>query len=342
MENNQPNKRSTLADIAKACGVSIATVSRVINQTGKIREETAQRILKTARELNYIQNETEKSVAIPPTTNAIGFLVPNLLNPFFAELTQNISNILVQKGYILTLCVVGNDPDRIANSINMLINQRACGMIVGCIRCEKCQKHFDRGLRHMNIVSIQADIENVDRIDTTDEQGTYEIVTHLIENGHRKIGFIGYDYDISILENRLNGYRHALSDHGITVNPDYICSCEQSYESLYQTTVSLLSTKDRPTAIHCFNEFTTYAAYSAIRDMGLSIAKDISVTGFDNDYISKVLEPQLTTIDTQNEMMAKLAMNMLFDRIENNYNGDPKHIYINHYLITRNSVKKIN
>lgn len=342
MESTNTNKTPTLADIAKACNVSISTVSRVLNRTGKIKEETARKILEVAQELNYIPNEMARSMVSKTNSNMIGFLVPNLLNPFFAELTENISNILAQKGYVLNLCVVGNSSQRVSEAINILINSRASGIIVSSMNYPECKKDFERARQYMSVVSIQGDVDNVDRIDTTDEQGTYEIVNHLIANGHRKIGFIGYNYHVSILASRLRGYKHALLDNDIEIVPEYICSGEQTYESGYQMTTSLLKQKDRPTAIHCFNEFTAYAAYDAIRDLGLSVPRDVSITGFDNDFISRIMHPQLTTIDTQNEMMAKLAMNMLFDRIENNFDGEPKHIFINHSLIIRNSIKKIN
>lgn len=342
MEFTNTNKTPTLADIAKACNVSISTVSRVLNHTGKIKEETARKIMEVAQELNYIPNEMARNMVSKTNSNMIGFLVPNLLNPFFAELTENISNILAQKGYVLNLCVVGNSSQRVSEAINILINSRASGIIVSSMNYPECKKDFERARQYMSVVSIQGDVENVDRIDTTDEQGTYEIVNHLIANGHKKIAFIGYNYHVSILSSRLRGYKHALLDNDIKINPEYICDGEQTYESGYQMTLSLLKQKDRPTAIHCFNEFTAYAAYDAIRDLGLSVPKDVSITGFDNDFISRIMYPQLTTIDTQNEMMAKLAMNMLFDRIENNFDGEPKHIFINHSLIKRQSVKKIN
>lgn len=342
MDVTNINRTPTLADIAKACNVSISTVSRALNHTGKIKEETVQKILTAARELNYIQAEPAHNTLPKTNSNMIGFLVPNLLNPFFAELTENLSKILAPKGYVLNLCVVGNSAQRVSEAIHILINSHASGMIVSAINYPECEKDFELARQHMSVVSIEGDVKNVDRIDTTDEQATYEIVGHLIANGHRKIGFIGYDYQVSILTNRLNGYKRALRDNGIAINPEYICEGEHSYDSCYQMTVSLLRQKDRPTAIHCLNEFTAYAAYDAIRDLGLSVPEDISVTGFDNVFISRIIYPQLTTVDTQNEMMAKLAMNMLFDRIENHFDGEPKQIYISHSLIKRQSVKKMN
>lgn len=342
MGTTNTNRTPTLSDIAKACNVSVSTVSRALNHTGKIKEETVQKILATARELNYIQTEPAHTILPKINSNMIGFLVPNLLNPFFAELTENISKILAPKGYVLNLCVVGNSGQRVSEAIDILINSHASGMIVSAINYPECAKDFERARQYMSIVSIEGDVDHVDRIDTTDEQATYEIIEHLISNGHKKIGFIGYDYKVSILTNRLNGYRRALQNHNIDINPDYILEGEHCYESCYQMTVSLLKQPDRPTAIHCFNEFTAYAAYDAIRDLGLSVPEDVSVTGFDNVFISRIIYPQLTTVDTQNEMMAKLAMNMLFDRIENNFDGEPKQIFISHSLIKRQSVKKIN
>ena len=156
---------------------------------------------------------------------------------------------MAQKGYILNLCVTGDDPGRVSDAINILINSRASGVIVSSMNHELCKKDFARARHYMSIVSIQGDVEQVDRIDTTDEKGTYEIISHLIANGHRKIGFIGYNYHVSILASRLKGYKRALLDHQIEINPNYICDGEQSYESGYQMAASLLKRKDPPTAI---------------------------------------------------------------------------------------------
>ncbi len=343
--NGQKNyriiKQPTLQDIAKACNVSVSTVSRVINKTGQIKESTAKKILQVAQEMNYAPNALARGIVTNQTNHMVGFLVPNISNPFFAEVVNYVENILSDHGYILSLCLFGDDPVKLSKFLQILTQSRASGIIVGSCREDSCKEDFAIAKTYMPIVSMQGDVDNVDRVDVTDEEGTYEIIQYLIDKGHRKIGFIGYRYDMSILYNRLQGYKRALQDNHIPINPEYICDGRHSYESGYEMASYLLELEDRPTAIHCFNEYMAQAAFDSIRDHHLKIPQDISLTGFDNIYIGRTLEPKLTTVSESMETMSKIAVDMLLARIQNQSTEEPQHIFIRHKLIIRDSVAAI-
>ena len=266
-KNSRLIKQPTLQDIAKACNVSVSTVSRVINKTGQIKESTAKKILQVAQEMNYAPNALARGIVTNQTNHMVGFLVPNISNPFFAEVVNYVENILSDHGYILSLCLFGDDPVKLSKFLQILTQSRASGIIVGSCREDSCKEDFAIAKTYMPIVSMQGDVDNVDRVVCQQmRKAPIEIIQYLIDKGHSKIGFIGYRYDISILYNRLQGYKRALQDNHIQINPQYICDGRHSYESGYEMASYLLELEDRPTAIHCFNEYMAQAAFDSIRD----------------------------------------------------------------------------
>lgn len=328
--------KATIKDIALACNVSISTVSRALNHTGQIKEETSQLIIEKAKELNYIPNGMARGMAGINTNKVVGFLVPNISNPFYAELTSHIEHALSIHGYVVSLCLFNDEPAKLRFFLDNLMQNRAAGVLVGSCNVEECKEDFKKALTYMPIISIQADIDGVDRIDSTDYAGTSDIIQYLISMGHQKIGFIGYRYDMTILSQRLAGYKNALTSNHIAIRDDYICNGKHSYQSGYEMASYLVELEDRPTAIHCFNEFMAEAAYDAIRNHNLRIPEDISLTGYDNLQIGKSLE--LTTVSSAIEPMSNLAVDMLISRIHSTIDTAPQHIQLSHKIIYRKSV----
>lgn len=339
---SDPRKAATLSDIAKHCGVSVSTVSKVLAGAGKFRPETVKQVMKAVRALNYSPNAMARGMVMGESSKLVGFFVPNIMNSFFAELVDKVEQYLTDSGYMLTLCLFNDDPDKMAGFLRYLTESRASGAIIGSSRVDECKEDIIRARNYMHIVSIQGDVDDVDRIDVTDYDGTYEIIQYLIDKGHRKIGFVGYRYDISILQTRLTAYKDALRANGIEVREEYICDGAHDAASGDAMTRCLLDLPDPPTAIHCFNEFMAQEAYKTIRARGLSIPGSISVTGFDNIASSATLYPGLTTVAEPIDTMARMAVDMLLNRImHNDYTSDPQHVFVKHKFIERESVAKI-
>lgn len=333
---------ATLHDLALRCNVSVSTVSKVLSGKGKFKSSTVNKVLRIAQELNYSPNAMARGIAMRKKSKFVGFFIPNIMNFFYVEMVNVVEKILSEKGYMLMLCVFADDAEKLSQYLRFLTESRASGAIICSCREDACKDDFRLAQQHMNIISIQGDVDGVDRVDITDFEGTYEIVEHLINNGHRRIGFIGYRYDISILQDRLNAYKAALSDYGIPIREEYICNGRHDLESGMEMTKSLLSLPNRPTAIHCFNEFMAQAAYEEIYRQGLSIPEDISVTGFDNISVSKMLRPRLTTVAEPIETMARIAVDMLLGRMKgSNTTPEPQQVFVKHKLIIRESVRKI-
>lgn len=332
----------TIKDIADICDVSVSTVSKVLAGEDNFRSETIQKIMRAARKHHYSPNAFARGMVTKKNSNLVGFFVPNIMNPFFSEMIDAVEKKLSDEGYILALCIYDDNAEKMKDFLRFLTEVRASGAIFGSCREDSCAEAIKNANDYMHIVSIQGDIDGVDRVDVTDYEGTYEIIEYLIGRGHKKIGFIGYRYDISILRNRLNGYYDALRAHNIPINNEYVCEGAHHTRSGREMTRHLLDMDDPPTAIHCFNEFMAEAAYYEIRKNGLRIPEDISVTGFDNITISQVLYPRLTTVGEPIETMAQLSIDMLMGRIKNrDFTTLPRHIYVEHKFVERESVATI-
>lgn len=331
-----------MQDVARASGVSLSTVSKILGGATNFKADTIKKVERAASALHYSPNAMARSIASNTNNRIIGYLVPNLFNSYYADMVTYLENYLHQHNYELTVCLFHDDATRVANYLRFLTQIRAAGVIFGSFHEPACQKDIDIAREYMSIVSIQGDVDNVDRVDVTDYDGTYEMISHLIKKGHRKIGFLGYQYEVQVLAARAKAYRDALSDNGIPYNPDYFVDYTQKPDSGYTMASQLLDLPDPPTAIHCFNEYIAPGVYNAIFDRGLKVPNDISVTAFDGIHVSESLRPQLTTVSGPNDAMAQHAVNMLLSRIEGNAPSDAQHIMFRTSIIERASVADIN
>lgn len=335
-------KYVTLKDVAEKVGLSISAVSKILSGSLDFKEETRTTVFEAAQEIGYRPNALARSITNKGGYQTIGFFVPNIMNPFFAELVNEVEKRLSRHGFILMLCIFDDDATKMSKFLQMLIETRAVGCIVAGSREDECAEDFRAARSFLNMVSIQADVDGIDRVDVTDEAGTYEMISYLIKEGHQKIGFLGYRFDISVLNNRLNGYYKALRDNQLPIEEQYIIEGAHDNQTIYECTQQLLALPERPTAIHCINEFVAASAYLAIKDAGLSIPEDISVTGFDGITISKLLSPKLTTIQDPIDMLASIAVDMLVDQVEHpDQYREPKQVYVQHRFLMGDSVKSI-
>jgi DNA-binding LacI/PurR family transcriptional regulator len=336
MDNNM--QATTLKDVSIASGVSISTVSKIFQgQTEKFKPETVRKVMDAAKELNYIPNAMARGMVTGGRSGVIGFFIPNILNPFFVELANELELRLVEKGYILSLCLYNDNVQLMKKYINFLLENRATGAIFGPAPLPHCEEEIEKARRHLAMISIQCDLPDIDRIDINNEQASYEIVSHLIRLGHRKISFVGYQYNMSVNGDRLKGYKRALTENNIPIKEEYILSTRHSDEYTRILTRELMSLPDPPSAIQCCNEFTAFSVIRELNSMNIKVPNDVSITAIDNIPISRVINPPLTTISQPIDKMAQTAITLFLDRIDNNYHGKARSIVLPHDLIIRSS-----
>ena len=289
-----------LKDIAKDLGVSVVTVSKVVRGRGDIGEKTRDRVLKRMRELNYRPNMMARGLA-SGRTFTVGLVVPDLVQPYFAELAQHVGGVLRAANRALILASSEDDPNIEYDQIQALLARGIDVLLLAS--CQTHLKHLDELesqrtpfiLLDRNFPQISANFVGVD-----DFRAGELATEHLIELGKRRIAHIGGKHIHPSLE-RLRGYRSALAAHGMKIPDGYVKEREklemQGDKAGYHCMRELLRMKDRPDAVFCYNDVSAIGAMHAAHEAGLQIPDDIAFVGCGNVGYSQYLRCPLTSID---------------------------------------------
>lgn len=339
-------KRKTVSaqDVARACGVSRTTVSFVLNNTPgkKISEETRQKVLKVAQELNYVPNPQARKLALTRHFS-IGFFISHpqsiFSDAFIPKLIEGIAQRLNKYRIRLILQPVKLKQ---SNYYELAREENIDGIIL--INTHDRDEGLKRLIEKKFPVVVIGKItgERVVQIDIDNFKSAKEAVEYLIKLGHRRIAVITHAATIYCASrDRLDGYLRAMQDAGIGIDEQLIKIGNFTEESGYQAMNELLRMDKRPTAIFAGNDVIAYGAIKAIRDMGLKIPEDVSIVGFDDDYLSRYLNPPLTTVAVPAEGLGSEAATLLMNMIEKNEFMEPlRRILPSHFFI-RESCKEI-
>jgi LacI family transcriptional regulator len=313
-------KRPTQADVARAAGVSRATVSYVMNdQTDQripISSETRKRVLDVIAELGYEVDARAQSLR-SGDTKTIGVLLPLYENPFFWQILRGISSEAEASGYSLLLAHNSLTPEQENQSVRELTEQRVDGliMLIGFkLLSEQVMNQLRRSTRP--IVEISGTPSEFAYVYQGYGEGTRALMSHLLEFGHRRIGFV---YGVTIPSqgfDRLDAYHQALKEVGLPHDEALIRQCGPLLEDGYQATVDLLSQPDRPTALLAINDLLGMSAIRAATDLGLAVPGDVSIASFDDLPFSNFIVPRLTTISGEPEQNGRDAVRLLLKRLK--------------------------
>ena len=338
-DSGEENKVFKINDIARMAGVSITTVSRVLNDSDKVSKKTRKKVLQVIQSVDYVPNEMARGLVMK-SNKIIGMLIPDIFNGYYAELTTYIEPLLSEKGYSLQLCITNSEPDKIAYYIDDMIRRRVAGIIILSMGIDSDE--MIRKMRNsMAVVSIEGDIEGVDRICVENKQGIYAAVENLIKNGHKKIAFVGYQFERGSLGKRVEGYRKAMTDYGVEICEQYVIDEGNHKNPGYSAALKLLQLDDPPTAVQCMNEYCAHGVYMALMEKGIRIPDDISVSAFDGQENTKLLVPRLTTVALPMRDMAKEAVELVIHNIEFGKPEVLRSVTLPTVLKTGNSVKNL-
>lgn len=332
-------KSITLSDVAKRADVSVSTVSRVLNNPDIVDGFTRKNVQLAIKELGYIhvKQKSGKQKNNSRFHGMIAFMVPDDENPHYQELINIVEKKLTELGYLMVLCIFKNDVQVIDKYFESLLTRDIDGCIMACLQPAQNSKWAKEFVQRIPTVSIQSDIGGVDSVNTTDEEGTYEMIERLIKMGHTKIGFVGYSWNLSIFERRLNAYKKIHENYGIPLREEYIGYTGSDLQSGYQEGCRILSLPDRPTAIHCFNTRVAMGVYIAIRSNKLRIPEDISLSAFDETPLAQLFTPPLSVVSQPLDAMASTAIDFLTKRIQGE-NTSLQHVVFPTTLIQRSSI----
>lgn len=330
---------ATMKDIARIAKVSTSTVSHVINNSRYVSDEMREKIMKVVHELNYTPSAVARSLKIKET-KTIGMLVTTTSNPFFAEVVAGVEQYCNQHQYNLIISSTDGNEQRLQQNIQTLIQKQVDGLLL---------MYSDSRNASVKQLNIQLPIVvmdwwptalNADKIYENSELGAYLATKTLIEYGHKKIAIITGKLDKSLAHNRLIGYKKALHDAQLPINPDWIIESHFDFEGGIEGMKKLLQCQQYPTAIFACSDTIAVGVYQVAWQHGLRIPEDISVIGYDNIMLSQYLTPPLTTIHQPKAELGKLAVETLLQRIKMP-DQEYKTLMLTPQLIERQSVKKV-
>jgi len=329
-----------MKDVAKKAGVSVATVSHVINNTRIVSELTKAKVKTALEELNYQPNAVARSLRRKESM-IIGLIIPDNTNPYFAEIAWSIEYASKNQGYSVILCNSDGDINRESSCLDVLIENQVDGIILVAAgkSSDKIQKLVER---KMPLVMVDRDSPNVrtDSIQINNGMCGGVAVEYLIALGHQKIACITGPRDVTPSFDRVDGYKKALSKNKISIKDAYIIKGDFKPHGGYLAGYKLLEMEDPPTAVFACNDLMAYGVMRAATEKGINCPDDLSVVGFDDIYLSTYINPPLTTIKQPRIEMGEEAVSSLLQRIKNP-DRLARNIILEAGLVIRSSTKKI-
>lgn len=338
-------KNPTLKDLARELNLSVSTVSRALQNHPAISKRTIERTLELAQKMGYFPDAVAKSLK-KKSSRTIGVIVPEIRHFFFSSAIDGIEDVTYKEGYTIMVAKSNEDLEREVLNTEGLISNRVAGVIASISQATTRGLHFKRIIaRDIPLVFFDRILEDikVSKVIGNDFDSAYKTVTHLIEAGYRRIAHLAGPEHLNISQKRLGGYRQALKDHGMEVDPNLIICCHLSEESGARGARNLLAQSPPPDAICCVNDPVAVGVYQQLRQAGLNIPNDVGVTGFSNNPITSMLSPTMTTVDQHGYKLGQTAARILLEEINNQRPvTTDQTIFIDGELIVRQSTQPQN
>lgn len=331
-------KAPTVVDIARKLGISPMTVSRALNAHPSVRDETRCKVIRTAQELNYRPNLWARSL-VTRRSGVVGLLVPDISHAFYAEVTTGIQQVVENRGYSLILSCSHRDLEAELRALDSLLASRVEGLIVASTQSEESGAYFrDLSKTGIPLVLIDRFFQRLSctRLVTDDVEVGRIATAHLISLGHRRIAHLSGP-GISTGRLREEGYRQAMQEHGLEVEPAWIVPGLFRTAESRQATHLVLRLPSRPTAIFAASDYSAFGALCACRDEGLSVPADISVIGAGDIEGASNPYAFLTSVTWAREALGREAARLLLENIADPVRFKPASIVYPPSLVLRQS-----
>jgi DNA-binding LacI/PurR family transcriptional regulator len=330
----------TIKDLARKLNISVSTVSRALRNVTDINPETKQSVLRLAQELNYAPNYMAQSL-VKRKTKIVGVIVPAIHSHYFSQALSGMTDMANDHGYYL---MFGQSNETFAQELGHMRRLVACnidGLLISVSKETRDPAEFEKmrqkGLPIVMFDRILPDF-NCNKVIVDEYEGAFKAVQHLIRKGCRRIAHIAGPQGLSISENRLNGYLDALKKHNLPTDQRLIVRCKAFEEDALPLIRKLARLDPLPDAIFAINDRSAVMALKYFRERNISVPGDIRIAGFNDDPISEVAEPSLTTVMQPGYEVGKLAMGILIDEIDNRSRGNQTY-RLKTRLMIRNSSK---
>ena len=333
----------TLKELARILGVSIATVSKALNDNYDISEETKVRIRAKAKELNYVPNVIAQSLKLKRTFN-LGVIIPNITDYFFARALRGITKEAKENKFKVVISISNEELQNEVDSVNLLLNSRVDGILMSLSSETQLLEQYG----HLKKV-IQSDIPLVlfdrvtdavkcDKVTIDDYKSAYDATFFLIRKGCRNIAFLSSIYKTSVCALRKKGYSQALADSKLNIGKPVFVDV-QADDTIERRIAEFLES-NKIDAIIAAEEHFAVASLHVVQNLGYKVPQDISVIGFTNGAFNKYTIPALTSINQHSDTMGKTATKLLISRLKNGKEkNDFEHVIIQTDLMERKSTK---
>ncbi len=334
--------KASIKDIAKKANVSVSTVSRVLNNSKYVSEELKERVLAIVKETGFKPNLVAKGL-VNKKTNLIGILIPRISNNFFAKLIEGTEEVAQTYGYNILLSTSYNDLQREIEYLNIFEDRQLDGILFSVTEfTEEHRAFFERTT--LPTVFIGQKLEQQEKypyVTIDNVKASYEATKYLINQNHTKIAILaGPESDTATGTYRLQGYKDALEEVGITANPLWQSMRFHTIEDGYIATSKIMSQVDKPTAIFACSDQQALGAINYLHEYGYRVPEDISVMGFDDVDLASIFRPKLTTVKQNPVDIGATAMRLLIDQMKN-IEIQSKENFIPYRLVVRESTKKL-
>jgi LacI family transcriptional regulator, galactose operon repressor len=330
---------ATVRDVARRAGVSVSTVSHVLNRTRFVSDELRERVLAAMDELDFEPNAAARMLSLK-RSNALGLIVSDIRNPFFASVARGVEDVAQERGYTVVLCNSDETLVREAACLKALQNRQVDGVLLASagVADEYVARLVQAGYP---IVLVDRDLPDLEisAVVLDNKGAAYSAVRHLIERGHRRIGMLSGRDSITTTIERVAGYEHALRESGIDPDPALVISGQSTSEGGTAATHALLDLVPRPTAIFSGNNLMSIGALHAISSRGLSVPQDIALVGFDDFPFpwADAFRPHLTTVAQPTYELGRQAAELLVDLLNGRSQSAPQRIVLDGKLVIRES-----
>lgn len=325
---------ANIQQVAKQAGVSVATVSRVLNGKDKVSSKTKQKVEEAIQYLNYEPSMLGRNLR-NSESRIVLILIPSISNPFYFEIIKGIENMALSQNYSILLCETDSKPEKEEIYFDLVRKKMADGIISmdPAVNVETLKELAE------NHAIIQCSEYGggigIPYVTIDSEEASYRAVKHLIQIGHRKIALMNSDEKFLYARERRMGYERALQEHGIPLNGEYIFYTQElGFEQGQQTMKKILQLQDRPTAVFAVSDLLAIGALKEINAAGLHVPGDVAVVGFDKIDFSNMTNPALTTVAQPMYKMGTVAAGMLIEKIQGKTVDS---VVLGHELVIRES-----
>ncbi len=312
--------RTSLKDLASELGVSIATVSRALRNSPEIGAEMQARVKELARRLNYRPNPFAQSLR-KEAPRMIGVVVPNLVTHYYAAVLDGIEEEAARSGYSVISTNTHEQSDAEVKAIDNFISLHVEGIIACLSQSTTDYSHFEE-ISKMDIPLVffgrTCLPEKFSSVTANGDEAAQQATQHLIDTGSRRIAFIGGPNHLDMVRRRKHGYLEALRENRIPIERELVICERIDYDWALEATTRLLQQPNRPDAILAFNDIITFAAFTAVKQLGLRIPEDVALMGFTDDEHACYVTPRLSAIEDQSNLMGQTACRLLLKSISGN------------------------